>query len=208
MMIELVQRAGGISSTARALDVEYRTVHGWTRGYHRASEANLGRLQALAASTPPHLAHAPRPPQPPRPRRPPPSGEDLALVREAIRRAGGRAVAACVLGVTTTTVRNWDLGRRAPSGDRLQQLLSLPEGRPRRPGPPRRPRLADPAIFDEAVSVAGSVSAAARELGLERRTVQRYLRQEREVPADVLEHVREFLATNGVTPTPEEQPPS
>jgi DNA-binding transcriptional regulator YdaS (Cro superfamily) len=129
-------------------------------------------------------------------------------VRGAIDRAGGRTVVARALGVSSPTVRSWDVGKCSPAGDRLQRLVSLPDGLPLRPGPPRRARLADPAIFEEAVSVAGSVSAAARELGLERRTVQRYLRREREVPADVLEHAREFLAANGVTSAPEEQPPS
>jgi transposase-like protein len=207
-LVGLIQQTGGISATARALGVEYVTVHAWARGYWRPSQAHLARLLALAAATPSHPARALRPPRPTRPRRPPPGAEQLALVRDAIRRAGGRTVVARALGVTTGAVRSWDVGTAWPAGDRFQQLMSLPDGAPLRPGPPRRPRLADTAIFEEAVSVAGSVSAAARELGLERRTVQRYLHREREVPGDVLEHAREFLAANGATPAPQERPPS
>jgi hypothetical protein len=207
-LVELIERAGGISATARSLDVGYLTVYGWARGCHRASDANLARLQALAATTPPDLARPLRLPRPPLRRRLPQSAEQLADVREAIRRAGGRTVAARALGVTITAVRTWDLGKCSPSGDRLQQLLSLPDGQSRRPGPPRRPRVANPAIFEEAVSVAGSISAAAQEFRVERVSVRRYLRREREVPADVLERAREFLAASGVTPDSRELPPS
>ncbi len=129
-------------------------------------------------------------------------------MRESIRRAGGRTVVARTLGVTTGAVRSWDVGETWPAGDRFQHLVSLPDGQRLRPGPPRRPRVADPAIFEDAVSVAGSISAAAQEFRVDRVSVRRYLRREREVPADVLERAREFLAANGVAPAREEQSPS